>query len=407
MDPIPDNTIQKAWTKYDDKLYGGITNTIPINGKSRNVISEGSAGVLIGSKLTLSDTRTNDVNVVCPGNKTEIVFENTRLPEDLATDCARGNAWTSLDDGGKCAIGNDINTKCVTSGVDYNTLCQMGDYITSDECQEQCKNAKVTDDDKDNYCHYALERLCQKKKGDPIKFDGAGNKSILSDKDWITEPICKDYCGDDCKDYKEEYCSITNNRGEYTKLGTKFCFDFCKSNPERCKLKDYCKDKTYQLNEIDNEIRIKDYCACMLPDKSYEDYKKATEFLVNSQGFVIDDITKIKNQPECIFPLCSGNAIRNKNATCDGTCLEDLMKNFGDNPVKVHAKYCKEIFKDIPKASKIGIGIGITAVLVFLFLIYWAFIAKKESISDTYCKSMLRGVDIKKVYDNCYLKKSR
>lgn len=125
---------------------------------------------------------------------------NGQLTDDLATKCSGGSQLgydKYLDK--DCILLNDPNIdfkgkdNCFVSGVQTDVFCQLGDYIaTNQTCVDACANTKSTNDP--NYCTFAMDRLCSKKVGDPLKNDAFG-KLLNSEKNWIRTDLCSNYCG--------------------------------------------------------------------------------------------------------------------------------------------------------------------------------------------------------------------
>jgi len=235
---VPDGTIKTTY----DTFYKENTNTF-LNPDQRGVLDGSSCTKLnfpggfqgftghymrtpTGSWGTLTD------NSSCNGGTHYFHKSPQKLTDDIATNCAGGSALgynQFLRDGNNksCSflerITNDnfIRVKSSQSrskgGVHYPTFCQMGDYVsTVPECVDQCKDISPNPEGVgDNYCNFAKNRLCGKLKGDPIKKNSTGSDTINSDKNWILDDMCIDYCGgpdaDDtdptCLENKNNYCS--------------------------------------------------------------------------------------------------------------------------------------------------------------------------------------------------------
>lgn len=204
-----------------------------------------------------------------------------RLPEDVATNCAGGSEFThdfvdrennyptltksrpfNQFDGGKtdkCFIGNKHTNRqdledCIISGVHYPSFCQLGDYIeTQKECRDQCKGTRSLDGTS-TYCHFAKDRLCGKQIGDPLK-KNALNVVIDSDKNWIREGICTDYCGGPgevssglCKSHKRNYCTNKDNWPD----AEDYCYNYWKSNFNTSEMNNTCKTKLETASSPEN-----------------------------------------------------------------------------------------------------------------------------------------------------------
>lgn len=183
-----------------------------------------------------------------PRNDDPTLFPR-RIPENIATDCAGGSNsiyeapnFETIDDlvelsngqtiryddiwpatTNKCFVGQEsavANVEgCLKGGVHYPTFCQLGDYVeTVPECKQQCASSITAFGEQDTYCHFAKDRLCGKQIGDRIKRDPNGN-DVLSDKNWITEPVCITYCGSPtevtpsnrCNTAKKDFCRNPNS----------------------------------------------------------------------------------------------------------------------------------------------------------------------------------------------------
>lgn len=196
-----------------------------------------------------------------------------KIPNNTAVNCSTGDMNQTTGDqshvinfGGikttdRCFIGNSdlskhssgINdaAKCTVAGIHYPSYCQLGDYIdTNKECELQCKFSKGSDLEK-NYCNFAKDRLCGVQKGDPLKqkrvftnktinilgrdrtIKLGSNVLVKSDRNYITEPLCTDYCGGPnelmssiCDAHKRAYCI---NPLSWPEAG-EYCTDYWKGN---------------------------------------------------------------------------------------------------------------------------------------------------------------------------------
>lgn len=178
------------------------------------------------------------------GNLDNIFKSNIdKVSDDLATDCTGNPVPENIGTGevGKndypasgCSVnfsnlGSLSNRENeVQAGLHYPTYCQLGDFVASDICQDPLKGdcEDIVDTEADisssptRHCNFALDRLCDKQIGDNIKqtynFDTNEYEYVKSDKNWITEDICSDFCGDastkvsnmtlKCKNKKENFC---------------------------------------------------------------------------------------------------------------------------------------------------------------------------------------------------------
>lgn len=338
----------------------------------------------------------NDVSIECSGETTN-------------SDCYITNKYDETKTG---------KDNCLTSGIQYPVYCQLGDFIhTNQDCADQCSGAKSTDKQEEHsYCHFALDKLCGKLPGDIIKRNQYG-ENVKSDKAWIIQDQCTNYCGgpedessDTCYQHKVNYCSnpnsfpeaedycrkfwtnkpnydqfikgceaklldpegpenITKDNGcgklcngigkdfntEYcnqirsrycaTKdnIFSKYCYDFCKSNPEMCSfIIDKCQDKQDQLNlPIPNtKLHYRNICGCLMDQSFYDNYKSNINENLKKQGYGIKQEDTTINDPsltkaECIYPYCDSDAImtthqmKNK-PSCNSNCLNFVYKNFSE-----------------------------------------------------------------------------
>lgn len=258
---VPDNTIPKKWDAYSGRDYTGqnISDVYNINeigksyhnkhtknrcvqhsilGKCKKTVDDGkfsSGKVPLGAWADIYDGNCFTGTVT---NRLMAPFK--KLDDSAATNCAGGSSDMQNENlpedcyTGTTKANNENGENCFASGINYPTFCQLGDYVdTVQACKDQCKGSNSLDN-ANNYCNFALDRLCGKKKGDPIKRNASGKQVIDSQQDWITSNICKSYCGGPnevssvtCKKHKQSYCSDPlswPNAYEY-------CSDFWRSNP--------------------------------------------------------------------------------------------------------------------------------------------------------------------------------
>ncbi len=266
---VPDGTIRPTHDIYIQDNGNSVainTNKGVFGGDFVRVINQN-----LGPRVIFSKTPIGAWSVIKDDKKLTRNFHSTpeKLTDEIATNCAGGSSLDydellRYDDGGvdtSCSIVTEdrfnrpvpfeyslsSNTAETQGGVHYPTLCQMGDYVsTVSECETQCEG--ISPNPKgvgDNYCHFAKNRLCGKLKGDPIKKNSTGSDIINSDKDWITDQMCVDYCGgpdaDDtdptCLEKKNKYCanpddwySISNINEDLNMTKAEYCKTFWKKN---------------------------------------------------------------------------------------------------------------------------------------------------------------------------------
>jgi len=251
-DAIPNGTIRKTFEFSSDGARcfenPGSIKTETLNGecKNRNSSIMNCAQLPIGSWVTMNDGPPN-----CTTNKFHTTFiypsknftgSPERLTDDMATNCAGGSnlgsrQFLKYDNGTKeCKIfgGASSQFDMLQGGTQWPVLCQMGDYIQSvNDCVLQCNDSKYDvanlDPVENNYCHFAKERMCGKLKGEPLKKNADGTEAILSDRDWIREPICSKFCGGSraitskqCYENKHKYCTDARGWNEVSEIGAKF-----------------------------------------------------------------------------------------------------------------------------------------------------------------------------------------
>ncbi len=249
---IPPGTIRTTWDKYMEPGFRGNLserfNRANLNGQCLGSIfpnNMSSGKVPIGAWVRVHDgscvnNSISDSFIYGSGVHSGSSFPQ-RLTDDVALNCAGGSALSYNEypsaTTDKCFIGTsslrkqnvDNNTQ---GGVHYPVFCQLGDYVeTVFDCKLQCASNDVANLDpaNDNYCHFAKERLCGKLTGEPLKKNADATEAILSDRDWIREPICGTFCGGPgaitskkCYENKHKYCKDPRGWNEASEKGAKF-----------------------------------------------------------------------------------------------------------------------------------------------------------------------------------------
>lgn len=250
--PIPSGTIKRSWDVSSDrdncfKFQNGLNFKLDGVCLNRGSSILNCAAVPIGGWAVMNDGHP------CQAGKSHSVYQYpssrflngpTRLTDDMATNCAGGSnlgpvQFLKYDNGNKeCKIFGSVPAShggvydSVQGGTQFPVLCQMGDYIeTVSDCKLQCADNDVANLDpvENNYCHFAKERLCGKLKGEPLKKNADGTEAILSDRDWVREPICTTFCGGpgaitskQCYENKHKYCTDARGWNEVSEIGAKF-----------------------------------------------------------------------------------------------------------------------------------------------------------------------------------------
>lgn len=285
---VPSKTIRQSWDAYRDKNYGGTPMGMSYGPKPFGITAldgkpySGDTYKYTGQKCTRRNLRGQCKNWVYPGQlssarvpiggwaevydgacntgfkKDNLVYnQGQKLSDQLATNCAGGSSLTwgkypTYDGDKSCSIDKpsvyrENEENCIQGGIHYPTFCQLGDYVvTQGKCREQCANVKSTAGN--SYCNWSYDRLCGKKRNDPLK-KNALNTLLVSDKDYIREQDCQKYCGPPsaksdemsplCKRHKIEYCLHPDSwpdAGEY-------CKTFWKNNPNILEMNQACKEK--------------------------------------------------------------------------------------------------------------------------------------------------------------------
>lgn len=346
-------------------------------------------------------------NGLCLGEPSStIIYDGGQIANDVATKCA---SMTTEDP--SCFINytgpthTNLND-CFVSGIQYPAFCQLGDYVlTNEQCAKQCSTAQPNSE-QPGYCEWALDRVCTKKKGQPLT--SVKNATV----DMVTTEGCRNYCGGPseyiagpCEDAKKAYCGNIDNwpeandycfsywkerppnaepevcsdslvqGGEITtpnqgcgklcqgvgsdinhewcnvkrmaycsltgNLFTKYCYDFCKSNPELCGalLMERCQDKETLLGSTvpGTELTYSNFCGCLMPPDTYTRYADTIRSSIKDRGMVVRQANKFEvqpsNAPECIFPECGDNSImtptqKSLRGECNANCLNQIMKSY-------------------------------------------------------------------------------
>lgn len=198
-----------------------------------------------------------------------------QLPEDIATGCAGGSSlprgeYIKTNNGLKiqhdpgnsnwktdeCYLGGWLDAKslrnktnCLLSEVSPNVFCQMGDYMSStDLCRNECGDVKQGNiPSRKGFCELGYNRLCRKRKGDPIKRDHNG-KIVNSKFDYLIEdPGCKTFCGSGedkrCKSIKDDVCSRSSEDWLKSSWIPEYCRVHWKTTPNRVAMDKVCKDE--------------------------------------------------------------------------------------------------------------------------------------------------------------------
>jgi hypothetical protein len=291
-DAVPPDTIRNTWDFYDSTDWNG-TNFGKTHGITRitgreydnlhtQKICEGircrrgyykgkfeSGKVPIGAYARLYDGRctSNDItNNIVYGNGAYSVL-NQKLDDETATNCAGGSAlgfdkyptrpskYKSSNDNvdltNQCFFGPKIahdkdQENCIIAGLQYPIFCQLGDYAgTIDKCKAKCNNIRSTDGSTNGACYYALDRLCGKTIEDNVKKNSL-NELIKSDRNWIKDPVCQQYCGGAreqgsalCQKHKADYCRNKNSWPD----AAQYCHQFWTFSPNFGDMNEACKSK--------------------------------------------------------------------------------------------------------------------------------------------------------------------
>lgn len=259
LDQVPENTIRKSWDgyinafpprdsvgeKYNDTWLNGVhyKETHKDNTKC-NIFGNNCDGRISAVKVPIGGRAIGWEDDQCNNDKLWDYSEAIqRMNDDVATGCAGGSKlgwdrYLTTQNGKKCYNGtdwlgdkNDLE-QCVVGGVEWNSFCQLGDYVVNvPECKDKCKDAKSTDNG-NNYCNWAMDRLCGKTINDNIKQTEYGS-IVKSDKNWILDDSCRKYCGestdkgnDYCQDAKKRFCS--NPEFLKDRDSVMYCFEYWK-----------------------------------------------------------------------------------------------------------------------------------------------------------------------------------
>ena len=451
LEPVPNDTIRKTWDPYTSINFGGTnigkpkTSKLPTISKlggtykhMKNIFvmypnfhqlkTYSSGRVPIGAWAEVSNNAGRRLSLLQKFNPpcgTNIVdkmvygegdYTGPQFPEhltdDVATNCAGGSGLTfneyptTKEDNfinkkdafttKQCFYGNRTppqdKDQCLKGGVQYPVFCQLGDYVaTNPKCAQQCSGVRPVGADgapKATYCNYAYDRLCGKLIGDPVKKDKL-NALVRSDKNWIKEPVCMNYCGtasdkssELCQQHKLSYCTtggpfdedktsycsefcmanedlcfvdksimdklcpvnssaptalcdkyIQKECSNTTALPSERCFNFCKSNPELCMdtLKEFCEGKQNRLDEpVDGlpQKKYSDYCGCIQDISEYDKYKTSViESLISRKLRIALGNDNVESN-HCIFPNCNENSIKPHLQPCKNNCLEQVFKGY-------------------------------------------------------------------------------
>lgn len=293
-EPVPENTIKNIWDQFKDSGYRNtnlakVYNQGFLDGTDKKATLEKKyktpnlpnkrpyyVGQISSAKVPIGGYG-QIVRDQCGGRVSNSIYyggkgaNNSSFPQRMSdfisTECSGGSEYSNVyneytkttkniknnnngDESNQCFIGipqvevND-GERCLVGGVHYPSFCQLGDYInTQEKCQDHCKGTRSLDPLK-TFCHYAKDRLCGKQVGDQLKKNGF-DVILKSDRNYIREPICTDYCGGPgetssgiCKSHKRDYCTRRENwpdAGEY-------CYDYWKANFNTSEMNDACKDK--------------------------------------------------------------------------------------------------------------------------------------------------------------------
>lgn len=268
-----------AWPKQADAPKGPITgfkspigvNTQILEGSSGNRVEEDRHTCFWGeNQRTALGWNWGD-----NGNKEDFP---EKLPDEVATGCAGGgkslrgkfpktlNGYKIKNSSGKysdeCYVGTPRikgianASMCLRSDISKPTFCQMGDYLESTQlCKRDCDYKENTLPLDKQYCNLAYERLCQKRKGDPIKRDDNGN-IIYSDKDYIKSPICLGYCGGPedarCKKIKDDICSRNETQWLQDDWIPGYCKTHWKTTKDTISMDKACKTELLKENGEQN-----------------------------------------------------------------------------------------------------------------------------------------------------------
>lgn len=290
-----------------------------------------------------------------------------RLPEDVATGCSSGaylgkgqyaettnnyqikHTPNQNDDtkSNKCFIGVKSLKKpglsvCIDSDVDWDTFCQLGDNVeTNLTCKQMCQDCKNGKCSKKS-CEYALERLCSKKKGDPLKRDynkpndtaGAVTNSLT---DYMkTDKQCQDFCGTArdpyCKNVKNDLCSDSKDFLKYQWL-PEYCKAWWQDNNDITAMNNSCRDTLLDKNSGQDIFSGKGCGALCLGDgldvnKNWCRDRKLEYCTKSDENMLTNNCWKFCSEPENAG-LCDNYLDGNRNGMCNRLGIkteEDLRK---------------------------------------------------------------------------------
>jgi hypothetical protein len=280
----------------------------------------------------------------------------------------------------QCKGSNSLDQKNNYCNFAYERLCgkTLGDplkknnlnavitssknYITEPECVKYCGYA---DEDSNNMCKEHKKNYCIKHESWPgaaeYCFDywnkfpntlqlnqACGDKLVdnTSSENITTGKGCGFLCrGGNSLDVHKGYCNT--KRLEYCTTGdnmeTRYCYEFCKDNPDLCELylqNEYCTDKKDKLDlPVGSEgLKYSDYCGCMMDTQFYEDYVNNVFKQFKEGGYDIEGIGNIKTEPECIYPKCKSGSIltsaqANNIKNCGHSCVQIMLNTFNNSEI--------------------------------------------------------------------------
>ena len=273
-----------------------------------------------------------------------------RLDDTIATDCAktgnstrshkesndRDNRTTGCWIGRRHAKGEDDEENCVKSGVQWPVFCQLGDYVgTQSKCKSDCGNTSSNSGNTNTPCNFALDRLCGKTKEDNVKKNG--NFYIKADRNWITDDVCKSYCGNPnergstlCQSNKSKYCKT---KSQWPEAG-EYCYDFWKNNPNMNDMNDTCKDKLMNASSPENILTDVGCGYLCRPGSNVDDgwcKDRMTDFCTanNNNMATTECFNHCKDYPEDCELYLEKNFCKNKGNKLDFE-VGDTGKKFSD-----------------------------------------------------------------------------
>lgn len=284
-----------------------------------------------------------------------------RVPSEVAIGCSGGSSLGQdqyaktlnnfqIDHGSgkksnKCFLGPEtINEEdkvvCVQSGVDWDTFCQLGDNIfTNEECKKRCKDKKEGEGST-NYCNYALDRMCATKKDEFYKSDAYGN-NVKATKNYMTsQPQCELYCGNAenprCRVVKNKMCENSKDWIKFSSWLPDYCRAHWKANKDETAMNKACKAELLDPNGEQN-IFSKNGCGklCMGDGTDVDDRwckYRTLEYCTSSDDLMLTE--------EC-YQFCADaengdlcdNYLQGENGLCKRLNVkteEDLKKSVGE-----------------------------------------------------------------------------